>query len=148
MRTALLSLGIAALCPSMLAQADAGSPGWACRNLQFEIGCSGGTCSASDDFTPMDVHVSREEMDVCAYTGCWAGRPSVAAVAGGIEVFAGQDLAFSTSPDSTADIAVSIETKSGAATILVGGTFATPATCQQVRPHTSDDAAADEPETE
>ncbi len=71
--------GRAALAASLISIATlaigAEAEQWNCRNTDFEIGCSDGKCEISDSFTPMDIQVSTEEVSVCAYTGCWKGKP-------------------------------------------------------------------------
>ncbi len=110
-----------------LALADGAS--WNCRNVDLEIGCGGGKCTVAEAHTPMDVHLGVGGISVCAYTGCWEGAPAAVVRSGGFVTFIGAALPFSTNPDSVADIAVTVDTASGVATILVAGLYATPAIC-------------------
>ena len=102
---------------------------WVCRNYQYEISCAEETCTASGSHTPMEVHLSAEEMDVCAYTGCWNGRPVSVVHSGRFETYTGLGLPFSTRPKASADVVVTVDREREVATILVGGLYAHPATC-------------------
>ena len=54
--------------------------GWLCQNKDFQISCSNGSCdvtSPTDGFTPMEVTFQNGHMNVCAYTGCWKGTPTI-----------------------------------------------------------------------
>ncbi len=103
---------------------------WSCRNNDLEISCNHGKCEVAEAHTAMDVHLSRDEISVCAYSGCWAGKPSAIVQTGAFLTFAGTSLPFSTNPEDLADVSVTIATKSHVATILVAGGYATPAVCE------------------
>lgn len=106
------------------------STGWTCRNNDLEIGCDETGCEVSTTHTPMDITVDHQEMSVCAYSGCWSGNPAAVTSSGSFLTFTGVDLPFSTAPEDRRDIAITIETTSRVATILVAGQYANPATCQ------------------
>jgi len=110
-----------------LSLADGGT--WNCRNIDLEVGCDGGKCTVAPAHTPMDVHLGPAEISVCAYSGCWEGKPAAVVRSGGFVTFIATGLPFSTNPESKADIAVTVEITSGVATILVAGLYATPAIC-------------------
>lgn len=118
------------LCSSALAdETPAIAVDWSCRNVAVEIACNEDGCEASDDHTPMDVSVSRAAISVCAYSGCWEGRPSAWMQAGQFQIVTASALPFSTNPASVADVSVTVDTGSGVGTILISGVFAHPARC-------------------
>lgn len=53
--------------------------GYHCTNSDFEISCSTQRCDVTLDegFTPMGVTISNSRFEVCAYSGCWLGEPSL-----------------------------------------------------------------------
>ena len=106
-----------------------GNARWYCRNMDMEISCSDDTCQAADVHTPMVIHLSPEELSLCAYTGCWTGQPSETVSSGRLQTFVAIALPFSTSPDSFADVSVTVDTETGTATVMVAGQYAHPATC-------------------
>lgn len=124
-----LCLGLCVLTLSAPGVAADDTATWRCRNADFEIGCQAGECRAADAHTAMNVRVGPTDVSVCAYSGCWAGAPSASARSGGFLTVTAASLPFSTTPDDRADVAVIIDTGSGAAAILVASRFATPATC-------------------
>lgn len=129
MRLAIISIVALAGVPSLAAAQD-GELGWSCRNMEYEISCGGGVCEASEAFTPMDIYVTSTEMSACAYTGCWEGAPTTIK-AGRFVTFLAPDLPFSTRPEFTGDIALTIDTETSTATILVGDLYAEPAVCKR-----------------
>lgn len=146
-KVALLGIVSALLPTPIIAQADTPLPAWACSNQDVEITCDGTGCQASDAFTPMSVSLSREDISVCAYSGCWQGAPISVHWAGTrFQTFTAESLPFSTAPDSDADtgadIAITIDTQTGIATLLVSELFAHPMRCQKSlgqAPHEGDD---------
>lgn len=52
---------------------------WQCRNASAEISCDQKTCDINQDgFTPFDISTNgKNELSVCAYTGCWDGKAKV-----------------------------------------------------------------------
>lgn len=146
-KIALLGI-LSALLPTLIiAQADTPMSAWACSNQDVEITCDGRGCQASYAFTPMSVSLSREDISVCAYSGCWQGVPISADWAGKrFQIFTAESLPFSTAPntvaDTGADIAITIDTQTGIATLLVSELFAHPMRCQKSlgqAPHEGDD---------
>ena len=121
---------VTAFASFMPAAAQSGELGWSCRNMEYEISCNGGVCEASEAFTPMDIYTNSEEMAACAYTGCWEGKPTVIQ-SGRFIIFLGTDLPFSTQPEGRGDIALTIDTETHSATILVGDLYAMPAVCKR-----------------
>lgn len=121
--------------PSKLQQASASgtqgavTAGWRCRNNDLEIACDETACEVSDSHTAMDVTLGRDEISICAYSGCWSGRPAAITLSGPFLTYSGVGLPFSTSPEDEANISVTVETSSQVANILVAGQFANPATC-------------------
>ncbi|OSQ51352.1 hypothetical protein MGEO_07690 [Marivita geojedonensis] len=103
---------------------------WNCRNTEFEISCSDGVCTASPDHTPMDIRVNQKDISWCAYSGCWTGLASATLNAGPVVSFFGTALENEADPTSKVDVAITIDTQSGTANVMVVGMFATPATCQ------------------
>jgi hypothetical protein len=104
-------------------------PSYNCRNMDFEISCSSEGCVAAEAFTPMDIHLSGEEISLCAYTMCWRGAPDVVQRAGGFVSYTGTGLVGTRDVSDLVDAVITIETASGAASVLVAGRYATPANC-------------------
>ena len=112
------------------AQAIAGEDGsWSCRNTAFEITCAEGACKAAEEHTPMDVHVSKDEISWCAYSGCWTGVPSASVTSGSFLAFYGFVQREGSAMADGVDVAVTIDTVSNGASIMAAGIFTTPATC-------------------
>ena len=45
-----------------------------CRNEAAEISCADGACTIeSEAFTPMQLSLSGDDVELCAYTGCMSG---------------------------------------------------------------------------
>lgn len=131
-KMALLGILSALLSSPIMAQVDTPVSAWACSNLDVEITCDAVGCQAADSFTPMSVSLSTEEISVCAYSGCWQGAPISAHWAGKrFQSFTAESLPFSTAPDTGADIAITIDTQTGVATLLVAEIFAHPMRCQK-----------------
>lgn len=103
---------------------------WNCKNSDFEISCSDGKCDSSDAHTPMDIHVTPDEISVCAYSACWIGAPSVTQLSNGFMTVIGHELSAQGDPENLLNASITIEVESKVATILVAGLFATPATCE------------------
>ena len=103
---------------------------WNCRNVEFEISCDDGKCNASDDHTPMDVHVSSSEISWCAYSGCWTGVPSAALTSGSFASFYGFVQREGSTMADGVDVAVTIDRTTNGAAIMAAGIFASPATCE------------------
>lgn len=102
---------------------------WNCRNIDFEISCSSEKCEAAEAFTPMDIHLNEEEISLCAYTTCWRGAPAAVQMAGGFVSYVGTGLAGAMGASDQIEAVITIETASGAASVLVAGRYATPALC-------------------
>lgn len=103
---------------------------WNCRN-QVEVWCTADGCAATnpDEFTPMDISADAAGyLSVCAYTGCWSGKASVAR-AEGRWMWATDGLPFSTSQDGAkANVTLVIIARDGVGFVRAGG-FATPVLC-------------------
>lgn len=108
---------------------------WTCRN-QVEVWCTADGCAATnpDEFTPMDISADAAgDLSVCAYTGCWSGKASVAR-AEGRWMWAGNALPFSTSQDgATAEVTLVIVARDGVGFVRAGG-LATPVLCTRAAP--------------
>ena len=108
---------------------------WQCQN-DLEIQCTTEGCevAAEGEFTPLRVHVDDSgSMSICAYSGCWEGTGKVVQ---GEEflMLLGENLKFSTSPDSTEaqeSIALVID-RTDSIGILKAGTFSQPVRCQRI----------------
>ena len=126
MRILIISLlaGVAAL-PAFADKTDR----WNCRNVDLEISCTTDTCKVSEGHTPIDIHLTPSDISLCAYTGCWTGPPSEVISSGRLQIFTGAALPFSNRLDTFADVSVTIDTETGAATVMVADQFATPAIC-------------------
>ncbi len=117
------------------AEAASASEKWQCRN-DLEVSCSDGACNVEprDAFTPMSVNVDDSGMiSACAYSGCWEGTGEVFR-SGDFLILAGQDLKFSTAPDSEsagADVVIAIDRSDMVATFKAG-TFAHPLLCDRL----------------
>lgn len=120
-------LAIGAVSSGAMAQNDTG---WNCRNLAYEIGCDESGCKLSDAHTPMDIYLSGDAMEVCAYSGCWTGAPSYTRRGGQFEIWTGYNLPFSTREDWVANVSVTVDTETGIANVLVSGMYAHPAKCE------------------
>lgn len=106
---------------------------WSCAN-NIEVWCEAGDCSTkpADETTPMSISAYRDgAISVCAYTGCWEGKATVAEKDGRI-LWTGDNFAFSTQPDGAfkADITLLIVEKDGAGFIRAGA-IATPLFCER-----------------
>jgi hypothetical protein len=126
-QTALLTLSLAAFAPVAGMAGDGSS--WNCRNTDFEISCADGKCTAAKAHTPMDIHVSRDEINWCAYSGCWTGPSSATVTSGPFVSFHGLALKNDPDPAYVVDVAIIIDTRSGAASVMASDLFTTPATC-------------------
>jgi len=106
-----------------------GSTEYTCAN-QIEIRCTDEKCTAAQvgEFTPMSVSFDNKgNVSVCAYSGCWEG------VAKAIEndrflFLSGNDLPFSTAPESKQSISISLDKNDNIA-LLKAGEFAQPVVC-------------------
>ncbi|MEO1553818.1 MAG: hypothetical protein AAFR82_07755 [Pseudomonadota bacterium] len=108
------------------------APDWICSNPEVEISCDERGCLVSDSHTPMSVALSRQEISVCAYSGCWQGAPDAVLRTGErFQTFTAESLPFSTAPETKADIAITVDRESGVATLLVADIFAHPMRCQK-----------------
>lgn len=126
----LLSLPLSG--PALADSEPEGLPDWSCSNPDVEIACDDQGCVVSDSHTPMSVSLSRREISVCGYSGCWRGPPDSVLQAGRrFQTFTAENLPFSTAPESTADIVVTVDRESGIATLLVADIFAHPMRCQK-----------------
>lgn len=105
------------------------SSGWNCINADLEVNCNVTKCEVEKNHTPMDVYVNATKMSICAYTGCWEGVPTSTIISGSFETFTGKALPFTTNPDSSANISVTVNRTSRIGMILVEGMFANPAIC-------------------
>lgn len=103
---------------------------WRCRN-QVEVWCAADGCAAAnpEEFTPMDISADASgALSVCAYTGCWAGKATVAR-AGGRWLWAGDAFDFSTSQQGEkTDVTLMIVARDGVGFVRAGG-LATPVLC-------------------
>ena len=109
--------------------------GWQCLN-DLEVSCNAEQCeaAAADEFTPMRIFVEESgAMSVCAYSGCWEGRGELVRN-GYFMIWTGQDLKFSTSPDSEdagESIALVLDRRDHIG-VLKAGAFAHPVHCEAV----------------
>jgi hypothetical protein len=109
------------------------SPGeWSCQNADFEISCSDNTCIQSDGFTPMSITLSAGNMNICAYSGCWDGPPTRVDTTGRFVSFVANDLPWTQPTGEAGAASISIDIETGAATVLIADTFATPAICERI----------------
>ena len=107
---------------------------WQCRN-DLEIRCSAGNCEAEreGDFTPVSVTFDAAgAMRVCAYSGCWEGNGTVVK-SGDFVILTGQNLTFSTAPESAEmkeSIVITLD-RADRVAVLKAGAFAHPLLCEQ-----------------
>jgi len=123
-----LVLVLALLCSTANAES------WQCKN-DFEARCADGKCEAVTEsgFTPMSVSFDDSGMmSVCAYSGCWEGTGKVFK-SGDFLMLAGHNLKFSTSPENTENIAISLDLKDNIG-VLKAGAFAHPLICTKSEP--------------
>ncbi len=108
------------------------SESWNCQNEAVEIGCDASGCKVSDAHTPMSVSLRPDQMSVCAYTGCWEGRPDAVITTGQFQTWTGSSLVWSSAPqaESGATVSITVNTKDGVANLMVDGVFAHPARCR------------------
>ena len=119
-----LALAILVLLASSLPAAA-----WHCRNNDFEITCDPTGCTASDDFTPMDVYFTEEgDMAVCAYSGCWEGRANQIVRSNDYLMLAASSLAWQGSQARGEAIAVLLDKRTRIA-VLNGAGYAHPLHC-------------------
>ncbi len=123
-----LTLTLPAVIP--VSALGAGEKSWHCRNTNFEISCDDGKCENSGTHTPMDIHVSTQDISWCAYSGCWTGPPGSTVTSGRFVSFFGPDLQSNGDVENSVDVAIVIDTNTGAASIMAADYFATPATCK------------------
>jgi hypothetical protein len=105
---------------------------WRCRN-QVEVWFAADGCAATnpDEFTPMDISAKADgALSVCAYSGCWTGKATVAR-ASGRWLWAGDGFAFSTASDAEkTDVTLVIVARDGVGFVRAGG-LATPVLCSR-----------------
>ena len=105
---------------------------WNCRNYDVEISCAKEKCSVSENFTPLDAYFDDNgNMSILVYTGVYEGKGTVLKDENYM-IVVGDDLVFSTSPDSKEDILIAIDTKDKVA-VFKGAGFAMPMRCQKVK---------------
>lgn len=121
-------LTLSAVIPVTALGADEKS--WHCRNTDFEISCDGGKCVNSDAHTPMNIHVGTQEISWCAYASCWTGQPGSTVTSGRFVSFFGSGLQSNGDAEKSVDVAIVIDTNTGAASVLAADYFATPTTCK------------------
>ena len=105
---------------------------WTCRNNDAEIGCEGKSCAVTlpPNFTPMSLTVNTDgSLSLCAYSGCWAGKAGKVTRSGQFLTFTGHSLVWSGTGGGSADVAATVNTQTGVATVLAEG-YAQPMTCR------------------
>ncbi len=127
---AILILACSAALPALADGHNRGAnEGWNCRNYEMEISCNGGICEAAEAHTPMDIHLTDEEISLCAYTGCWVGETDAVIRSGRFETYVGDALPFTTSPGSKTDGSITVDVETGIATVIIADVYAQPLTC-------------------
>lgn len=104
---------------------------WLCRNPLLEISCPRGECEVAESHTSMSVTASAEDLEVCAYSGCWSGPPAATLRSGPFQTYTGVRLLYLLDKDDGAYASLSIDTESGVGTLLVTGYYAQPMICEQ-----------------
>jgi hypothetical protein len=124
------SCGLLVIFASLSANA-ATAPHWECQNKDLEITCTADKCSQSEAFTPLQLTVQPQgqqaHLQVCAYSGCWAGRAQRFAN-GSHLFFSGQQLAWQGMGQNPADFVLVLDRRDHIA-LLKGAGFALPLTC-------------------
>ena len=108
--------------------------GWTCSN-DIQVMCNANGCEVAqgENFTPVNVHLLNDgTMDICAYSGCWSGKGTVAKD-GGFTIFSGKGFTFSSPPDSTEteDIMIVIDMRDNVA-VMKNSIFAQPLNCTKL----------------
>ncbi len=104
---------------------------WICRNPTLEISCPQRECEVAEAHTSMSVTASSEDLEVCAYTGCWSGAPAATVRSGPFQTYSGVRLLYLMDTDDGAYASLTIDTRSGVGTLLVTGYYAQPMICEQ-----------------
>jgi len=108
---------------------------WLCHN-QLEVWCTVDSCAAkpAGEMTPLRVWARRDgAFSICAYTGCWEGRTTLADANGRL-LWAADGVAFSSSESGyAADVSLLIVAKEGVGFVRVGA-LATPLLCVRTGP--------------
>jgi hypothetical protein len=106
-----------------------GPEAWRCTNAGLaEVLCDSDGCVAAtaDSYTPMQVSIVGGRLEVCAYSGCFAGA---AAMAGRLE----GHVVWTARIVDEAPATLMIEESSGVG-LLRWGAFANPVLCRSHRP--------------
>lgn len=123
------------IAPALLLQVSfAPAAEWNCRNYDAEISCTTDTCeiSAPDEFTPLDAYFDDTgKMSVGMYSGVWEGKGTVINERDFV-IVVGNDLVFSTSPDSKSDIFIALDTRDKVA-VFKDASYAMPMRCKKSR---------------
>ncbi len=105
--------------------------GFHCTNPDFEISCSTQRCDVTLDegFTPMGVTVSNVRFEVCAYSGCWLGEPSLL-VSDQANLVVQGDLVWRDTPEEPASRMNMVVDKELGIGIFLGVGFSHPMQCR------------------
>ena len=120
----ILALAVCATAPAM-------ADDWSCRNESAEITCDAEKCTIAPpgEFTPAELTVGHQgALSYCAYSGCWSGSAASTLRSGRFLTVTGFQLEWSGTSGSPVDLAATIDTKLGRASVLTGD-YAQPMTC-------------------
>lgn len=107
---------------------------WTCRNQSAEISCDDQHCEVNQDgFTPFDISTNgKNELSVCAYSGCWSGKATTFQAKPYL-IVTGHQLKWSHDAKQTpAQFMLNIDTKSKVG-FIQGEGFAMPIQCKTLR---------------
>ncbi|MEM7376589.1 MAG: hypothetical protein AAF460_03680 [Pseudomonadota bacterium] len=77
----------------------------------------------------MSVSASANELEVCAYSGCWRGVPTATVFSEHAFVFAGTELTGLEGSASLGHASLTVDPESGVATLLMTDGYAQPMLC-------------------
>lgn len=128
-RPALRSLSVfvlsATLLPGMFASVELD-----CHN-EAEISCTDESCRVADQFTPMQIGYTARQLRICAYSGCWVGKP-VSTTSGSHLHVSAHAMRWEGTGTNPTDALLSIDLN-GTVGVLRVASFALPIRCKVTR---------------
>ena len=109
-------IAFAVLCGGSMASAAAPAD-FTCANRNAEINCTAQACKVEiEGFTPMSVSREGNQLEVCAYSGCWKGPLDLIRTRGDLTILHARLGGWQ--GDGSAQVAVSFNRKEKIATML------------------------------
>lgn len=103
---------------------------WNCTNPDLEISCPQGKCEVAEEHTSLSVTARADILEVCAYSGCWSGKPAASLQSGRFQTYTGVRLLYMLDTDDGAHASLTIDTHTGTGTLLVTSYYAQPMVCK------------------